>query len=48
MSRAVEKFRKDCMVNDVKRDEGLTTPKGVERFDDIRCGPDEKWNVLDV
>lgn len=48
MSRAVEKFRKDCMVNDVKRDEGLTTPKGVERFDDIRYGSDEKWNVLDV
>lgn len=48
MSREVEKFRKDCMVNDVKRDEGLTTPKGVERFDDIRYGPDEKWNVLDV
>lgn len=48
MSHVVEKFREDCIVNDAKRDAGLTTPEDVERFDNIQYGPDEKWNVLDV
>ena len=48
MNEAVEKFRKDCVINDAKRDAGLKTPEDVERFDDIQYGPDEKWNVLDV
>ena len=30
------------------RDEGLTTPEDVERFDGISYGPDRKWNTLDV
>ena len=34
-------------IDDVKRDEGLTTPEGVRRFDDIRYGEHER-NVLDV
>ena len=33
---------------DDKRDAGLSTPEGIERFDDLRYGADEKWNVLDV
>ena len=40
-----------CMMfknSDDKRDAGLTTPKKVQRFDDICYGPDPKWNVLDV
>ncbi len=34
--------------NDDKRDAGLTTPENVRRFDGLRYGPDETWNVLDV
>ena len=34
--------------SDDKRDKGLTTPEDVLRFDDIRYGPDQKWNMLDV
>lgn len=41
-------FRRNCKKSDTKRDEGLTTPSDIERFDDIKYGPDEKWHVLDV
>ena len=34
--------------SDDKRDKGLTTPEDILRFDDIRYGPDQKWNKLDV
>ena len=34
--------------SDEKRDKGLTTPEDVVRFDDLRYGPDPKWNLLDV
>lgn len=34
--------------SDRKRDAGLTTPKDVERFDDIRYSADKKYQVLDV
>ncbi len=30
------------------RDEGLTTPENVARYDDLVYGEDSKWNVLDV
>ncbi len=30
------------------RDAGLTTPEEIVRYDDIRYGEDEKWNLLDV
>ena len=33
---------------DDKRDKGLTTPADIVRFDDIRYGPDFRWNLLDV
>ena len=41
-------MRESFNTNDNIRDEGLTTPEGVERFDDICYGPDMKWNNLDV
>ena len=41
-------FRKMCEESDAKRDEGLTTPPEIERFDDIKYGTDENWQVLDV
>ena len=34
--------------SDDKRDAGLTTPEGIERFDDLRYGEDARWNRLDV
>ena len=34
--------------SDDKRDAGLTTPEGIERFDNLRYGGDPKWNLLDV
>lgn len=34
--------------SDDKRDAGLTTPDGIQRYDGIQYGPDEAWNVLDV
>lgn len=33
---------------DNKRDEGLTTPEAIERFDDLVYGDNSKWQVLDV
>lgn len=48
MSAASDMMRKMCKESDDKRDAGLTTPKDIERFDDIVYGEDEEWNVLDV
>lgn len=44
----VEEFRKNCKIGDMVRDAGLTAPEDIRRFDDIRYGEDEKWNLLDV
>ena len=41
-------FRKAAKKSDDARDAGLTTPKDIERFDDIVYGENEEWNVLDV
>ena len=41
-------IRRTFKRNDDKRDAGLVTPEGVERFDDLRYGPDVRENVLDV
>ena len=37
-------FRK----SDKKRDEGLTTPEDIRRYDNIPYGSNGKWNLLDV
>ncbi len=42
------KYRNDCKKNDDIRDFGLVTPDDIERFDNLKYGPDAKWNVLDV
>ncbi len=34
--------------SDDRRDRGLSVPEDIRRFDDIRYGPDARWNVLDV
>ena len=41
-------IRKQFGEGDEIRDAGLTTPEGIERFDDIAYGPDPDWQVLDV
>jgi len=41
-------IRKSWEENDMKRDEGLTTPEGIERFDNLVYGTDSKWQSLDV
>ena len=40
-------FCESNAIDDAKRNEGLVTPDGIERFDDIRYGDHER-NVLDV
>ena len=34
--------------SDRQKNQGLTTPETIERFDNYRYGPDSKWNTLDV
>ena len=45
--RSLEEFCISNAKDDAKRNEGLTTPEGIERFDDLRYGDDER-HVLDV
>ena len=45
--RSLSEFCASNKIDDEKRNEGLTTPEGIKRFDDIRYGEDER-NVLDV
>lgn len=33
---------------DDKRDEGLTTPENIIRYDNIKYGENDKWQILDV
>ena len=48
VSDMVDEIRRAFKTNDDIRDEGLTTPDDIERFDDIVYGENEKWQVLDV
>ena len=48
MSAMSDLIRAQFKEGDDIRDAGLTTPEGIERFDDISYGPDKQWNVLDV
>ena len=45
--RSLSEFCASNKIDDEKRNEGLTTPDGIERFDDIVYGEHER-NVLDV
>lgn len=40
--------RKIFQKGDNKRDQGLTTPKDIVRYNDISYGNDGEWNLLDV
>lgn len=48
MSQISEKIRRDFGATDRKRDEGLKTPAGIVRVDDIVYGDDPIWQSLDV
>lgn len=48
LSQRVVEIRRDWAISDAKRDEGLTTPENIVRYDDLSYGPDEKWNKLDI
>lgn len=41
-------LKKMFSAGDRKRDEGLTTPEDIKRFDHISYGPEDVWNRLDV
>ena len=45
--RSLEEFCVSNARDDAKRNEGLTTPEGIKRFDNVRYGGDER-HVLDV
>ncbi len=48
MSKSSEDMRVNWKKWDTLRDEGLTTPDDITRFDDIVYGEDAIWNLLDV
>lgn len=48
MSLWATNFIRDCKIADTIRDEGLTTPDTVERFDNIVYGEDKNIHILDV
>ncbi len=43
-----EEFRKSAGETDDARDAGLGTPEDIVRYDNIRYGEDNRWNLLDV
>lgn len=46
--KAIKSFNKNAGEADRKRDEGLTTPKEVERIDNINYGDGSEFNLLDL
>ena len=48
MSSVCDKIRNDFKTNDDKRDEGLTTPEDIIRYDNICYGTDETWQIMDI
>ncbi len=47
MLKTIDKIRAEWTKNDAARDAGLSTPAGIERFDDIPYGP-ESAHTLDI
>lgn len=45
---SVETFCKSNAIDDAKRNEGLLTPEGVQRVDDVLYGVDAERNRLDI
>jgi len=48
ISESVQDIRTNWAISDAKRDEGLTTPEDIKRYDNISYGPYGEWNLLDV
>ncbi|MCR5509189.1 MAG: alpha/beta hydrolase [Lachnospiraceae bacterium] len=48
MSEYSDRIRKEFGEGDAIRDANFTTPDEIERFDDIRYGADDEYNLLDV
>lgn len=48
ISEVVRDIRINWKISDDKRDEGLTTPEDIIRFDDISYGPYGDANLLDI
>lgn len=48
ISESVKDIRINWAISDAKRDEGLTTPEDIKRYDNISYGPYGEWNLLDV
>lgn len=48
MSFTTWMLRRAFTAGDNKRDEGLTTPGDIERWDDVCYGSDQKWQMLDA
>lgn len=48
LSAVVQDIRINWAISDAKRDEGLTTPEEIERFDNISYGPHGVENLLDI
>lgn len=48
MSELSDEIRKMFGEGDRKRDAGLQTPEGIQRFDNLLYGENEKWQILDV
>ena len=45
---SIKTFCKSNKIDDAKRNAGLVTPEGVERFDNLRYGDHRTRNILDV
>lgn len=48
ISKAVQDIRTNWAISDAERDEGLTTPEDIKRYDNISYGPHDVWNLLDI
>lgn len=48
LSEQVLDIRTNWAISDAKRDEGLTTPDDIKRFDDISYGPYGDANLMDI
>ena len=48
MSAVSEMIRTKFGATDTKRDEGLTTPEDIIRYDNLAYGEDPEWQFLDV
>lgn len=48
LSKEVLDIRTNWAIGDAKRDEGLTTPEEIRRYDDITYGPYGRENLLDI